>query len=152
MLKGVKVLDLKKNVDERGFFCEILREDWTDLTEGDKIVQLSLSVSYPGVVRAWHRHSRGQIDYIIVIKGIVKVCAFDEKTSQLDEIVLKGDKLQVLRIDGKYWHGTKNMGNEPSLTLYATTQLYDYQNPDEERLPPNTEKIIDPRTRKPYEW
>jgi dTDP-4-dehydrorhamnose 3,5-epimerase len=151
LLKGVKVLDLKKNVDERGFFCEILREDWTDLTEGDKIVQASLSVSYPGVVRAWHRHSRGQTDYIIVIKGIVKVCAFDEKTSQLDEIVLKGDRLQVLRIDGKYWHGTKNMGNEPSLTLYVTTKLYDYQKPDEERLPPNTE-IIDPRTRKPYEW
>lgn len=151
-MKGVKVIDLKKNVDERGFFCEVLRDDWTDLTEGDKIVQASLSMSYPGVVRAWHRHSRGQIDYVIVIKGVVKACAFDEKTGQLDEIVLGGDKLQVLRIDGKYWHGTKNVGDEPSLTLYVATKLYDYQKPDEERLPPNTEKIIDPRTRKPYEW
>ena len=152
MLKGVKVLDLKKDADKRGFFCEILREDWTDLTGGDKMVQANLSMSYPGVVRAWHRHSRGQVDYLIVIKGAVKVCAFDEETGQLDEIVLKGNKLQVLRIDGKYWHGTKNIGDKPSLTLYITTKLYDYRNPDEERLPPISEKIIDPRTQKQYEW
>jgi dTDP-4-dehydrorhamnose 3,5-epimerase len=152
LLKGMKILDLKKHIDERGFFCELLREDWDDLTKGDKIVQISLSMSHPGVVRAWHRHLRGQIDYIVVIKGAVKVCAFDEETGELSEVVLRGDKLQILRIDGKHWHGTKNIGDGPSLTLYATTKLYDYQKPDEERLPPNTEKIIDPRTRKSYKW
>jgi len=28
MLPGVRAYDLRKNVDERGFFAEILRDDW----------------------------------------------------------------------------------------------------------------------------
>lgn len=151
-MRGAKVLDLRKNIDERGFFCELLREDWKDLTKGDKIVQVSLSMSLPGVVRAWHRHSRGQNDYVTVIKGNVKICVFDEGTGQLEEFILNGDDLQILKIDGKYWHGTKNIGNEPALTLYLVTKLYDYKKPDEERLPPNSKKVIDPRTQRPYEW
>ena len=55
MLPGFKVHDLKKNVDERGFFAEIYREDWKDLLGDDKVVQANLSYSYPGMIRAWHR-------------------------------------------------------------------------------------------------
>jgi dTDP-4-dehydrorhamnose 3,5-epimerase len=139
-------------MDERGFFCELFREDWKELTREDKIVQTSLSVSRPGVVRAWHRHRRGQIDYLVVLRGVVKVGVFDEMTEGLEEVILKGENPQILRIDGRYWHGTKNVGSEDSWTLYMVTKLYDYQDPDEERLPPNSEKIVDPRTQKPYEW
>jgi hypothetical protein len=60
MLPGFKVHDLKKNVDERGFFAEIYREDWKELLGDDKVVQANLSYSYPGMIRAWHRHDRGR--------------------------------------------------------------------------------------------
>ena len=53
MLPGVKTLDLKKNVDERGFFAEIVRQDWKDLLDDDSIVQANLSYSYLGTIRAW---------------------------------------------------------------------------------------------------
>lgn len=152
MLKGIRIRNLKKNIDNRGFFSEIIREDWEEFTCGDKIVQTSLSMSYPGVVRAWHRHLRGQIDYIVALKGIVKVCVYDENTGQLNEFILKEDKLQILRVDGKFWHGTENIGSGPSWTLYLTTKLYDYRNPDEDRLPSDSDKIIDPKTGRPYEW
>jgi dTDP-4-dehydrorhamnose 3,5-epimerase len=69
MLPGLKVQDLKKNVDERGFFAEIMREDWKELLGEDRIVQSNLSFSYPGMIRAWHRHSRGQVDHFLVLKG-----------------------------------------------------------------------------------
>jgi len=52
MLPGVRTLDLKKNVDERGFFAEIIRQDWKDLLDDDSIVQTNLSFSYPGMIRA----------------------------------------------------------------------------------------------------
>jgi len=58
----------------------------------------------------------------------------------------------VVRIPGTYWHGTKTVGNEPSLTVYFVTKLYDYQNPDEERRPWNDPSIIDPKTGKPFDW
>jgi len=152
MLDGVKVHELKLLPDERGFFTELLRQDWKDLLEDEWVAQANLSYSYPGVIRAWHRHLKGQIDYFIVLKGAMKICAYDEKKKELDEIVASEHKLQVVRIPGRYWHGTKTLGNEPSLTLYLVTRLYDYSKPDEERRPWNDLAIIDSKTGKPYDW
>jgi dTDP-4-dehydrorhamnose 3,5-epimerase len=152
MLDGVKVYELKMFPDERGFFTELSRRDWKDLFGDEWIVQANLSYSYPGVIRAWHRHLKGQVDYFIVLKGAMKICAYDEKTKKMDEIVASEHKLQVVRIPGHYYHGTKTLGDEPSLTLYFVTRLYDYGNPDEERKPWNDPEIIDLKTGSPYDW
>ncbi len=157
MLPGVKIQDLRKNVDERGFFAEILRNDWSELLGEDKIVQANLSYSYPGMVRAWHRHNKGQVDYFIVLKGTMKICAYDDKPGsstrgQLDEVVASQEKLQVVRIPGHYWHGTKTLGNKPSLTVYCVNKMYDVKDPDEERRAWNDPSIIESTTGKPYDW
>lgn len=152
MLEGVKVYELKKILDERGFFAELLRRDWKDLLGDEWMVQANLSYSYPRIVRAWHRHLRGQIDYFIVLKGAMKICVYDEKTRQLEEIITSEHKLQAIRVPGHYWHGTKTLGNEPSLTIYFVTRLYNYNNPDEERRPWNDPTIMDPKTGQPYNW
>jgi dTDP-4-dehydrorhamnose 3,5-epimerase len=166
MLSGISVHNLKKLPDERGFFCELLRADWQELLRQDTIVQASLSMSYPNVVRAWHRHSRGQIDYLIVLRGAIRICAYDDRKGSvtrgyLDEIIARAERPQVIRIPGFYWHGTKTIGNEPSLNLYFVTKLYDYANPDEERRPWNDPTVMpiaingkkdDPRVGKPWDW
>ena len=152
MLKGIQVYEIKKFPDERGFFAEALRQDWKDLLKKEWVVQANLSYSYRGIVRAWHRHLKGQVDYFIVLKGAMKICAYDEKSKQLDEIVASEHRLQVVRIPGHYWHGTKTVSDEPSLALYFVTRLYDYGNPDEERKPWNDPSIIDPKTKQPYDW
>ena len=120
MLPGVRVLDLKKNVDDRGSFAELMRSDWKELLGDDTIVQVNLSQSYPGMIRGWHRHARGQVDYFIVLNGSLKICAYDDRQDsktrgQLDEVVAAGERLQVVRIPGFYWHGTKALGNELAL-------------------------------------
>ena len=157
MLPGVKVQDLRKNVDERGFFAELLRQDWKDLLGNDSMVQANLSFSYPGIIRAWHRHNRGQVDYFIVLKGSMKICAYDDKQGssthgQLDEVVASEDRLQVVRIPGDYWHGTKTLGDKPSLSIYSVNRLYDPKNPDEDRRAWNDPAIVDPRTSKAFDW
>lgn len=162
MLDGVRFYELKKFPDERGFFAEILRQDWKDLLGKEWVVQANLSHSYPGIVRAWHRHLREQVDYFVVLKGAIKICAYDENTKQLDEVVSSEHKLQVVRIPGHYWHGTKTVSSEPSLTLYFHTRLYDCRNPDEERRPWNDPTMVipsaingkkdDPRVGKPWDW
>jgi len=157
MLPGVVVRDVKKRVDERGFFAEILREDWKESMGKDSIVQTNLSVSLPGIIRAWHRHGRGQIDYLIVLRGIMRICAYDDNEGSpsrgnLDEIIASDEKLRLVRVPGHYWHGTKTLGSEPSMTLYFVTQLYDAKNPDEERRRWNDPAIIDPKTTNPFDW
>lgn len=157
MLPGIRVKEITKLPDERGSFAEMFRDDWNEFTEGDKVIQANLSHSYPGMIRAWHRHHRGQIDYFIIIRGSVKICAYDDTENsstkgQLDEIVCSEEKIQCVRIPGHYYHGFKSIGYEPALVVYLTTKLYDHKNPDEERRPWNDSTIIDPKTKKPYDW
>ncbi len=157
MLPGVRAWDLKKLPDERGFFSEVMRADWGDALEGDTIVQANLSMSYPGMIRAWHRHRRGQVDYFVVVQGAMKICAYDDDPAsptrgQLDEIIASAERLQAVRIPGKYWHGTKAVSPEPSLTFYLVSRLYDPKDPDEDRRPWNDPTILDPRARTPFDW
>jgi len=155
-LPGVKVYTLRLFPDERGFFSEALRRDWKEFMGEDEIVQANLSYSYPGIIRAWHRHLRGQVDFLLVLQGAMKICAYDDRDSptkgKLVEIVSSSQNLQVVRIPGIYWHGAKTISNEPSLLVYFTTRLYDYQNPDEERRPWNDPMIIDPKTGEVFDW
>ena len=161
MLEGIVIRPLKRMNDERGAFTELLRQDWKDLLGKDLPVQANFSVTYPGIIRAWHRHVRGQIDYMIVIKGSLKICVYDEETGELDEIISSGNDLQAVRVPGHYWHGFKALGDETAFLVYFTTRLYDYRSPDEERRPwddptikPKSinNKKDDPRVKKPWDW
>jgi dTDP-4-dehydrorhamnose 3,5-epimerase len=159
-LAGVKTYGINLFPDERGYFAEALRQDWKEFID-EGIVQANISYSYPGIVRAWHKHLRGQVDYFLVLKGAMKICAYDEGTKKLIEVVGSGEKPTLIRIPGHYLHGTKTVSSEPSLTVYFVNKLYDHKNPDEERRPWNDPGIIpleingnknDPRINKPWDW
>lgn len=161
MLEGIIIRPLKRLNDERGAFTELLRQDWKDLLGKDWPAQANFSVTYPGMIRAWHRHVRGQVDFMIVTKGSLKICVYDEETGELDEIISSGQDLQAVRVPGHYWHGFKALGDETGFLVYFTTRLYDYHDPDEERRPWNDPAIKpksinakknDPRTQKPWDW
>ena len=156
-LKGVQVYDLNLLPDERGFFFEAFRKDWQELLEGDEMVQTNVSFSYPGMIRAWHQHVRGQVDYFLVLEGALRICAYDDgdespTKGKLVEITASEQKRQLVRIPGTYWHGFKNIGDKPALLVYFTNRMYDYDNPDEGRRPWNDPTITDPGTGKPYDW
>jgi dTDP-4-dehydrorhamnose 3,5-epimerase len=157
-LPGVRTYDLKMFPDERGYFRELIRTDWKDLMGDDQIVQVNNSFTYPGIVRAWHRHVRGQVDYFLVLQGALKICAYDDRNEspatkgKLIEIVASSQRPQIVRIPGMYWHGFKNVNSEPSILVYFVNRLYDSKNPDEERRDWNDTAILDPKTEKPFDW
>lgn len=161
MLKGIKIKTIDRFIDERGFFTEVMRTDWKDLFGDDAIKQANHSFTYPNVIRAWHRHLRGQVDYFLVLKGSINIGVYDDHSGELDEIVSSGLDLRIVRVPGEYWHGFKAVGNEPAMLLYFTTNLYDPSNPDEERRAWNDQTIVpklvngrkdDPRVGKPWDW
>jgi dTDP-4-dehydrorhamnose 3,5-epimerase len=161
MLKGIEIKSIKRFSDERGFFTEIMRKDWKDLFAEDNIEQANFSLTYPGIIRAWHKHLKGQTDYLVALIGAIKICVYDEKTGELNEIISTGQDMQIVGVPGHYWHGFKALGNEPAMLLYFTTKLYDYVQPDEERRPWNDPTIIpksinskkdDPRVGNSWDW
>lgn len=161
MIEGIQIKPLKEIPDERGVFMELLRKDWKDLLEEHEIIQANLSVSYPGIIRGWHRHLRGQIDYFLVLKGALKICAYDEDSGELDEVISTEYNHQIVKIPGIYWHGFKVINDKPAWLLYFVNKLYDYEKPDEIHRSWNDPTIVpksingktnDPRVGKPWDW
>jgi dTDP-4-dehydrorhamnose 3,5-epimerase len=160
VLPGIIIKPLKRLYDERGSFTEVMRRDWPDLFT-EEIVQANMSISYPGMVRAWHRHERGQVDCFLVVKGALKICAYDDESAELAEIVCTGESPQIVKMPGHYWHGFGVVGNEPATLVYFVNRLYDYKEPDEVRRPWDDPAIIpelingkksDSRCGRPWDW
>lgn len=96
--------------------------------------QINISKTYPGVIRAFHRHLK-QDDYWYIVSGQFEVALCDEQSNEAGELLeLKylgpGDSL---RIKPPLWHGFRVLGTEVGILLYYVTNNYDPENPDEER-------------------
>lgn len=143
MIHDVETRDLEVNVDERGALTEVFREDW-DFYDDPSMSYFS--ESYPGIVRAWHRHTRGQIDHFVVPSGRVKVAIYDERdgslsNGELDTFVIGTGNMRAIRVPGDCWHGFKVIGDERAILMNFPTNLYNYEDPDEEHLPYDTDRI-----------
>jgi dTDP-4-dehydrorhamnose 3,5-epimerase len=146
MIEGVRLKNIKVIADERGRLMEIMR---CDEPLFEKFGQVYLTTNYPGVVKAWHYH-KNQTDNICCLKGMVKVVLYDarEKSPTSREIfeIFIGDYNHVLiSVPPGIYHGWKCISDEESLIVSVPTEPYDYNNPDEYRLPPDTKDI-------PYDW
>jgi dTDP-4-dehydrorhamnose 3,5-epimerase len=146
LIDGVGVWELKPIPDERGWLMELLRSDW-DIFQ--KFGQVYLTTVYPGVVKAWHYHKK-QTDLMACVKGMVKIALYDSRKSspthkQVYE-VFSGDRKPILvKIPPLVYHGFKATGGETAYIINIPTELYNYKEPDEFRLPPDTKQI-------PYDW
>lgn len=148
MIDDVDVRDLQVNADERGHLVEIFREDWELFDSSPAMSYYSLT--YPGVIRAWHRHTCGQVDHFVCPNGRIKIGVYDDRSGsptyeELNTFIIGEHNARIVRIPGACWHGFKAIGDDPALLVNFPTNLYDYENPDEERLPYDTERI-------PFDW
>ncbi len=144
VIKGTIIRPLNRVVDERGYLMETLRTDWPDVFK--TFAMSYVSMSYPGVIRAWHRHPRTkQRDSFVVPIGMVKVVVYDPGTKEVNEHIIGEDNPVLLSFDGAMWHGFKCIGTKPCLLINFPDRLYDYKEPDEARMPFNSPEI-------PYTW
>lgn len=146
MIDGVVVKNLKKVVDERGWLMEILRSDW-ELFE--KFGQVYVTTARPKVVKAWHMHKK-QTDNLTCVKGEAKVVLCDgregSKTKgEINEFIVGEKNPLLVKIPAEVWHGFEARGSEMAMIVNVPTALYNYKEPDEYRLPPDTKEI-------PYDW
>jgi dTDP-4-dehydrorhamnose 3,5-epimerase len=127
VIEGVILKKLATHTDERGFFREIIRV--TDEFFAEGFGQLSHSLMYPGVVKAWHIHAQ-QVDWWYVVSGVLKVVLHDRRTESSTRgktmELLMGDnqEVQVLRIPPGVAHGCKCVAG-PAHLLYVTSRVYD---------------------------
>ncbi len=132
--------------DERGFLVEILRADWENFFG---FGQVYITTALPGVIKAWHYHKL-QTDNFCVVKGKARIALYDaRKDSQtygeVEEFIVNDEDWLLITIPPMVYHGFKNIGDEEVYLLNVPNRLYNYESPDEYRLPPDTAEV-------PYCW
>ncbi len=146
MIEGVKLKNLRVIPDERGRVMEILRSDDELFI---KFGQVYLSTTYPGVVKGWHMHKK-QWDNVACISGMVKLVIYDGREDsptfgEINEFFIGVHNPKLVQIPPNVYHGWKCISEEEALVINIPTDLYNYKEPDEHRLPPDTPLI-------PYDW
>ncbi len=142
MIEGVKVKKLVRHCDDRGFFQEILRDDEGLLR---RFGQASMSLTYPGVVKAFHWHER-QDDLWFFPSGNAQVVLHDLREGspthgQTDVYYMGEHNPILLLIPAGVAHGYRVLGEKPAVIIYFTTESYNPADPDEKRLPWNDPSI-----------
>jgi len=137
MIDGVEIKELILHPDDRGMFTEVLKS--TDLfLETHPFAQISHTVTYPGVIKAFHWH-KYQTDYWYCVVGNIRVGLVDIRPGSPTE----GEKMsicigewgrKVIKIPPGVAHGYQVLGQEPAQLIYYTTEPYNPAQPDEERI------------------
>ena len=146
MIERVKTKTLKVIPDERGRVMEILRAD-DDFFE--KFGQVYMTTTYPGVVKAWHMH-KNQTDNVSCIQGMIKLALYDSREDsptykEVNEFFLGIHSPMLVQIPPGVFHGWMCVSEEEAVIINVPTEVYDYENPDEQRLDPHQNDI-------PYDW
>jgi dTDP-4-dehydrorhamnose 3,5-epimerase len=146
MIEGVKTRKLRLIPDERGYLLEMLRSDWE---EYERFGQVYMTAVYPGVVKGWHYH-KIQTDHFMCVQGMAKVVLYDNRLDspthgQINEFFIGSQNPMLLKIPPGVMHGFKGISQEITLIINVPTELYNYDKPDEYRLPAHTDQI-------PYDW
>lgn len=137
MIDGVKIKRIVKHCDDRGFFAELVRDDEPELL--GKFGQASWSMTYPGVVKAFHYHEK-QDDLWFFPSGNAQVVLYDLRegspTKGMTDVYYLGENNPILLfIPRGVAHGYRVLGEKPAVIIYFTTESYNRESPDEKRIP-----------------
>jgi dTDP-4-dehydrorhamnose 3,5-epimerase len=141
LIEGIRIEPLQIYPDDRGFFCELARLG-TGLAskmvpDEQRKIQVSLTLTYPGTIKAIHYHSE-QTDLWAPVSGMVQVFLYDLRRNSstfgaINTIFAGRFQPWEILIPPGVAHGYKALGVDPIQLIYFTDRHY---NPaDELRLP-----------------
>jgi dTDP-4-dehydrorhamnose 3,5-epimerase len=148
LIDGIRLAPVEIWPDDRGHFMEILRVGRGLASEfPPDSSQVSATLTYPGVIKAFHYHTR-QFDCWTVVNGMLQVALADmrreSRTYGLRNTLYVGSMRpwQILIPPG-IAHGYKVIGGDPALLVYVTSRFYDPS--DELRVPYDDSRLN-------YDW
>ncbi|MFH2001554.1 MAG: dTDP-4-dehydrorhamnose 3,5-epimerase family protein [Planctomycetota bacterium] len=135
MIDGVLVKKMQVFHDDRGFLMEVLKEGEPLFKN---IKQTTFTEAYPGVIKAFHWHKR-QYDLWFFTHGTAQVVLYDLRkespTHKTTNVFYMGESNPLLlSIPPGVAHGYRVLGTKPAALFYHTTEAYNPQDPDEERI------------------
>jgi dTDP-4-dehydrorhamnose 3,5-epimerase len=134
-----------------GHVTEVARASWDVL--GAPVVQIHITTTLPGRIRAWGLHQRST-DRLFVVSGLVRMAVFDGRNGsptcgRLNVFTVSEKNPGLLIIPPNLYHGWKNIGITEAIIINMPDRMYDYEAPDALDLPWDSEaaaRIV------PYRW
>jgi dTDP-4-dehydrorhamnose 3,5-epimerase len=141
LIEGILIEPLQIYPDDRGFFCELARLGKglasKMVPDEQRKIQVSLTLTYPGTIKAIHYHSE-QTDLWAPVSGMVQVFLYDLRRNSstfgaINTIFAGRFQPWEILIPPGVAHGYKALGVEPIQLIYFTDRHYN--SADELRLP-----------------
>ncbi|MBN23295.1 MAG: dTDP-4-dehydrorhamnose 3,5-epimerase [Bdellovibrionaceae bacterium] len=125
-IDGVIITPKRKIFDDRGGIFHMLRRDDPEFKEFGEIY---FSKVYPNVVKAWHHHSKMDLNYFCVY-GSIRLALYDGRNYSptqglYQEIVLHEQESKLVTVPHGIWNGFRGLGNTPSLIANCATEPHD---------------------------
>ena len=129
MIEGVKIIPLKKIMDERGIVMHMLKV--TD-PHFEQFGEVYFSCIFPNAIKAWHLHKKLSLNYAVIV-GNIKLVLYDKREDsptygQLQEIFMGENNYILVQIPPGILNGFKAIGNKKAVVANCATHPYD---PDE---------------------
>ncbi len=126
-IHGVEFKKLDTHTDHRGFFREIIKNSDGIFTEG--MGQISHSLVYPGVIKAWHAH-KTQTQWNYVVSGSLYVALHDLRKQSptfgetMTFLTGQNQESRLYKFPSGVAHGYKCLDGAANI-LYITSGEYD---------------------------
>jgi dTDP-4-dehydrorhamnose 3,5-epimerase len=132
---NVKTFPLARFEDERGWFSELIRASALP----KPIKQANLARSRRGVIRGLHYHERGQDDLFVCLEGMVRVVVLDRESGEVFTEDIGDENPVAVYVPGVNAHGYEALTD--CLFCYLVTEEYDADDPDEQGIPWDDERV-----------
>lgn len=150
-IDGVRFRPTRPVAHRDGHVTEVARASW-DIIEAP-IVQVHVTTTFAGRVRAWELHQLGS-DRLFVVAGLVNITVFDGRQDsptfgRINEFTVSEKNPGLLTIAPNLYHGWKNIGTTEATIINMPDRMYDYEKPDTLELPWSSaaaQRLI------PYQW
>jgi len=136
-IEGVQFRPTRPVPHEDGTVAEVARMEWDELDV--PIVQVHITTTYPGRIRAWGLH-QASTDRLFVVRGLVSIVVYDGRidspsVGQCNEFRVSERNPGLLVIPPYLYHGWKNIGIEEAFIINMPSDQYDHGGPDALDLP-----------------
>lgn len=113
---------LKMNVDQRGSFTEMLHSE--------KVGQVSINISKPGIIKGQHWHNT-KWEFFIVVAGHGLIQERKIGSDEVIEFEVSGDNIQAVHMLPGYTHNIINLSDTENLvTVMWANEIFDPERPD----------------------
>ena len=126
MIQGVQIIPLATILDERGMVRHMMRRTDPHFTDFGEIY---FSVIFPGAIKAWHRHTKMELNYAVV-SGNIKLVLWDGRKDsptrrETREIFMGEDNYVLVKVPPGVVNGFVAIGNERAIVANCATLPHD---------------------------